>query len=118
MIARMNYNTGAKGGAGMPTAISPRKKTRRITIHPDEAERVAAAFGESLRAAEQDLAGLELIAASLDSGWEGIQKERYLDELKSLIGRIRNVLLPQLRTLEQRYRDYSVETTIEEIEPD
>ena len=100
----------------MSDCRSPRKKIRRITVHPDEAERIAAAFGESRRAAELDLAGLELIAASLDSGWEGIQKGRYLDELKSLIGRIRNVLLPQLRTLEQKYRDYSVETTIEEIE--
>ncbi len=100
----------------MPTASTPRKKIRRITLHPDEAERIAAAFGESLRAAEQDLAGLELIAASLDSGWEGIQKGRYLDELQAVIGRIRNVLLPQLRTLEQGYREYSVETTIEEIE--
>ena len=117
MITRLNYNTGANGGADMSAANTPRKKIRIITIHPDEAGRIAAAFGESRRAAEQDLAGLELIAASLDSGWEGIQKGRYLDELISLIGRIRNVLLPQLRTLEQKYRDYSVEATIEEIEP-
>ncbi len=100
----------------MPTTASPRKKVRKITVHPDEAERIAAVFGESRRAAELDLAGLELVAASLDSGWEGIQKGRYLDELESLIGRIRNVLLPQLRTLEQKYRDYSVETEIEETE--
>ncbi len=116
MIPGLNYNTGANGGADMRTAASPRKKIRRITVHPDEAERIAAVFGESRRAAELDLAGLELVAASLDSGWEGIQKGRYLDELESLIGRIRNVLLPQLRTLEQKYRDYSVETEIEETE--
>ena len=98
----------------MPVADNPKKIIRRTTIHPGEAERIAAAFGDSRRAAELDLAGLELIAASLDTGWEGIQKARYLDELKSLIGRIRNVLLPQLRTLEGKYRDYSVETEIKE----
>jgi hypothetical protein len=92
------------------------KKIKRITVHPQEAERIAAAFGESRSAAELDLAALEHIAASLDSGWEGNQKARYLDELKSLTGRIRNILLPQLQSMEKKYHDFTVEETIEETD--
>jgi hypothetical protein len=114
VIAGLNYNTSANGGADMSAANTPGKTIRRITIHPDEAERIAAAFDESRRAAELDLTGLELIAASLDSGWEGIQKGRYLDELKTVVGRIRNILLPQLCALEKKYHDYSIETTAED----
>jgi hypothetical protein len=98
----------------MSAEHNPVKKLKRITVHPPEAERIAAAFGESRAAAELDLAALELIASSLDSGWEGNQKARYLDELKSLTGRIRNILLPQLQLLEKKYHDYLAEKTIEE----
>ena len=97
----------------MSTVHFPKKRLVTITVHPPEAEKVAAAFGESRAAVELDLAALELVAASLDSGWEGKQKARYLDELASLIGRIRNSLLPQLNTFEKKYREYLTEKTVE-----
>ncbi|GEM_PF-3477749 len=86
-----------------------------ITVHPPEAEQLAGAFGESRAAVELDLAALELIAASLDTGWEGIQKARYLDELMLLVGRIRNTLLPQLQLMERKYHEYRTEKTIEAV---
>jgi hypothetical protein len=89
----------------MSTEHNPKKTLKRITVHPTEADRIAA---------EQDLAALEHIAAFLDSGWEGNQKARFLDELNSLIGRIRNILLPQLQLLEKKYQDYSTEIVIED----
>jgi anti-sigma factor ChrR (cupin superfamily) len=110
----MDYNTSTKGGVDMPAANISIKKFERITVHPAEADRIAGAFGESHAAAEQDLAALEHIAAFLDSGWEGNQKARYLDELNSLTGGIRNILLPQLQLLEKKYQDYSTEITIED----
>jgi hypothetical protein len=98
----------------MSTEHNPKKTLKRITVHPTEADRIAGAFSESRAAAEQDLAALEHIAAFLDSGWEGNQKARFLDELYSLIGRIRNILLPQLQLLEKKYQDYSTEIVIED----
>ncbi|MBN2084259.1 MAG: hypothetical protein JW748_03475 [Anaerolineales bacterium] len=97
----------------MSAANYPKKRLITITVHPPEADRIADAFAGSRAAVELDLAALELVAASLESGWEGKQKSRYLDELSSLIGRIRNTLLPQLQSMENKYREYLAEKTVE-----
>jgi hypothetical protein len=98
----------------MPAARNSITRYRTITVHPPEAEAIAKAFCESGNAAETDLIALEKISGILNSGWEGNQKTRYLEELNAIINRIRNILLPQIRLLEKKYRDYSVEKPIEE----
>jgi hypothetical protein len=99
--------------------MSYSKKTkypRIILVHPPEAERVANAFRDSRTAAELDLAGLERIRETLEQGWEGNQKARFLEEFDILAGRIRKILLFQLQLLENKFRDFTVEQTMEEDE--
>jgi hypothetical protein len=96
----------------------PKTTIRRIvTVHPPEADAVAAAFVDSRRAAEMELATLQSAAAELDSGWEGNQKNRYLEELQAILDRIRNVLIPRLAAAEKKYQTYTVEKTVEETVP-
>ncbi|MBN1438336.1 MAG: WXG100 family type VII secretion target [Anaerolineales bacterium] len=98
----------------MPVYKSPRIIRRIIRVHPPEADAVARVFGESRSAAENDQAALREISRSLDSEWEGKQKEKFLEDLRQTAGRLANILLPGLRSLEKKYREFTVEKTIEE----
>jgi hypothetical protein len=102
----------------MPTSRHSRTIHKKITVHPPEAEAVSRAFGESRNAAETDLAGLRKISDSLDAGWEGNQKTRFMEELGMTVDRILNLLLPRLQLLEEKYHTYTAEKTVEEIVED
>jgi hypothetical protein len=98
----------------MPASKTYRKILRTITVHPPEADAIARAFGDSRREAEQEFQSLLSVSQELDAGWEGNQKARYLEEMRGLTDRIRNLLIPQLTLFEKKYREYTVEKTIEE----
>jgi hypothetical protein len=87
---------------------------RIVAVHPPEADAVAAAFGEVRRAAERELEILQSTAAELDAGWEGRQKDRYREELRTILDRIRDAVIPQLSAAEKKYRIYTMEKTVEE----
>ena len=65
---------------------------------------LAEAFGETLRIATTGHAALEEIIGVLNKEWEGAMKPRFLDSLRATTDRIRDRLLPRLRTLEETYR--------------
>jgi uncharacterized protein YukE len=102
----------------VPGYRQSKSRYRKITVHPPEAEAAARAFGESRSSVERDAAELDSICASLESGWKGDQKTRFMDEFRPALDRIRNLLLPHLRNLEKRYREYTVEETVEDTAPD
>ena len=83
-------------------------------MHPSEAEVISKAFGEVRIAAEIHQGALQEIIGALDPGWEGNQKSRFLEALRITTGRIRNILLPQLRFFEKKYREYMVDPVIED----
>jgi uncharacterized protein YukE len=102
----------------MPDRRQSNIRYRKINVHPPEAEAASRAFGESRSAVENDAAELRKISDSLDSGWEGDQKTRFMEEFRLTLDRIQNLLLPHLRMLEKKYRDYTVEQAVEETTPD
>jgi uncharacterized protein YukE len=109
-----HYNIFFKGGGEMPISKNPGIRIRTITVHPPEAEAIARAFGDSRLAVESDLVALEKTRQMLEADWQGNQQVRFVNELRSLIERLRNSLIPQLQQLEKKYSGYTAEKTIEE----
>jgi hypothetical protein len=85
------------------------RSRKTIAVHSPEAQDPAGAFGEARRAAELDLSALQDIVADLDREWEGGVKSRFLESLRTTSDRIRDLLIPQLQSLEKKYREDALE---------
>jgi hypothetical protein len=93
----------------MNPMIKPKKSVRRSTkfsAPPNPSDAVADAFGKTRREAEAGGAELLTVIESLDAGWDGGPKKRFLESLRTLSGRMTGALLPLLYALEKKYREY------------
>jgi hypothetical protein len=101
-----------KGGAMLTRIVH-----KIIRIHPPEADAVCIAVGRTRAAAELIFARLNTIHAVLEREWEGNQKMIFQGELGSAIEHFNKILFPQLRSWEEKYRNYMVDKVIDIVEP-
>jgi hypothetical protein len=94
--------------------LLPHKRTVIIHVHPPEAEAIAKAYGAAFQSAQAVLERLGKIQGTLDSEWEGHQRDAFLVDFEQTLVRIRDYLLPLLKEREKKYHGFMAEKVIEE----
>jgi len=87
-----------------------------IQVHPAEADAISKAFGDADSTSKSILARLTNLSGTLDEGWEGNQKTKFIGELGATIQRIQNILLPSLKNQENKYHTFMAEKVIDVVE--
>ena len=78
---------------------------KKPSAHRTASDAAADAFGKARLETESAGASLQSVVGVLDQGWEGILKTRFLESLRITSDRMISALIPQLQSLEEKYRN-------------